>query len=228
MINMTVQWLGHACFKITHKGYSIVIDPYNSDYTEGYPPLHVTADKLLVSHEHYGHNCREAVTLTGKSERENPFEITSFSVGHDNSGGIMRGNCLVHIFEADGIRIAHMGDIGTVLTGGQASRLSGLDALLVTAGSLTALPSEAVWRLFEELIPNVLIPMHYRDKDHGIRRLETVEKLVGYFEDPSFAVWYDTDSLEITHDLTPQIAVLKCMVKSEKSAFPKFAGWKKR
>ena len=41
---MTIQWLGHACFKITHKGYSVVIDPYNSDYTAGYPKLKVTAD----------------------------------------------------------------------------------------------------------------------------------------------------------------------------------------
>ena len=34
---MTIQWLGHACFAIRHKGYTIIIDPYNSDYTAGYP-----------------------------------------------------------------------------------------------------------------------------------------------------------------------------------------------
>ena len=28
---MTIQWLGHAGFRITHQGYSIVIDPYNSE-----------------------------------------------------------------------------------------------------------------------------------------------------------------------------------------------------
>ena len=58
---MEIQWLGHACFKITHKGYSVVIDPYDSDYTTGYPKLKVKADKLLISHEHYGHNYRKGV-----------------------------------------------------------------------------------------------------------------------------------------------------------------------
>lgn len=219
---MTVQWLGYACFKITHKGYSVVIDPYNYKYTEGYPELHTEADKLLVSHEHYGHNCREAVKLSGKSEDACPFDISSFEVDHDSVGGIMRGSCLVHILEADGLRIAHMGDIGTILTGHQASLLSNLDAILVTAGSLTALPAEAIWRLYEELYPRVLIPMHYRDGRYGTRRLETVEKLVSYFEDPSFAVPYETDTIEITPDLPPQIAVLKYMGKEGKSSFPIF------
>ena len=223
---MIVQWLGHACFKISHNDYSIVIDPYNYRYTEGYPELRVTADKLLVSHEHYGHNCREAVSLSGRGDSGNPFEITSFSVDHDSVGGIMRGSSLVHVLKAGGVKIAHMGDIGTVLTGGQASILSDLDAILVTAGSLTALPSEAIWRLYEELFPRVLIPMHYRDENHGIRRLETVDKLVSYFEDPSFAVEYDSDTLEIIHEMTPQIAILKYQGEAAKSSFPKTRGLK--
>ena len=56
---MTIQWLGHACFAIRHKGYTIIIDPYNSDYTAGYPKLRLKADLVLVSHEHFGHNYRE-------------------------------------------------------------------------------------------------------------------------------------------------------------------------
>ena len=53
---MTIQWLGHAGFRITHAGYSIVIDPYNSDYINGYPKLSVMGDRVLVSEEHVGHN----------------------------------------------------------------------------------------------------------------------------------------------------------------------------
>ena len=206
---MTVQWLGHACFKITHDGYSIVIDPYNSKYTEGYPELHTAADKLLVSHEHYGHNCREAVTLSTRGDNGNPFTITPMTVEHDSVGGIMRGYCNIHLIETDGMRIAHMSDIGSLLTGEQVRLLNNLDAIMVTAGSLTALPSEAIWRLYEELFPKVLIPMHYRDGKRGTRRLETVEKLMSYFEDQSFAVRYQTDTLEITHELEPHVAVLK-------------------
>ena len=61
---MEIRWLGHACFTITHNGYTLAIDPYNSDYVTGYPKLRgVKADKLLISHDSYGHNYREGVEL---------------------------------------------------------------------------------------------------------------------------------------------------------------------
>ena len=209
---MTIQWLGHACFKIRHRDYTVVIDPYNSDYTVGYPKLSgIKADKLLISHEHYGHNYRQGVTLSGKGDSECPFEISTLEVNHDSVCGIMRGTCLVHILQADGLKIAHMGDIGTQLNGGEISRLYGADALLVTGGSCTGLPSQEVWRMFEELFPKALIPMHYRDGNRGARRLEHIEALENYFEAPEMIHHYDTDTIEITADMEPQVAVLKYM-----------------
>ncbi len=208
---MEIKWLGHACFAITHKGYTVVIDPYNSDYTAGYPKLRVRADKVLVSHEHYGHNYREGVILSGRPESDCPFGITSFEVSHDGVYGIMRGSCLVHILEADGLRVAHMGDVGTQLNGGEQTKLLGLDAIMVTAGSCTGLPAQEVWRLTEQIFPKVIIPMHYRFGNHGSRRLEHVDALTNLFEAPEMTHYYDTDTITITEDSEPQIAVLKYM-----------------
>ena len=206
---MLIQWLGHACFRISHDGWAIVIDPYNSDYVTGYPKLKgVRADQLLISHNSYGHNYREGVVLSGRPESESPFTVTPMEVWHDTVCGIMRGSCLVHLIECGGVRIAHMGDIGAPLTGEQQSRLFGLDAMMITAGSCTALPSQEVWRLTEELIPRVVIPMHYRDGGRGPRRLEHAEELTKYFA-PSMVRRYDTDRVEITQDMEPQIALLK-------------------
>ena len=205
---MEIQWLGHACFRISHDGWTIVIDPYNSDYVTGYPKLKgVRADQLLISHNSYGHNYREGVVLSGRPESESPFTVTPMEVWHDTVCGIMRGSCLVHLIECDGVRAAHMGDIGAPLTGEQQSRLFGLDAMMITAGSCTALPSQEVWRLTEELIPRVIIPMHYRDGSRGPRRLEHLEELTKYFA-PSMVHRYDTDRIEITQDMEPQIALL--------------------
>ena len=205
---MLIQWLGHACFRISHDGWTIVIDPYNSDYVTGYPKLKgVRADQLLISHNSYGHNYREGVVLSGRPESESPFTVTPMEVWHDTVCGIMRGSCLVHLIECGGVRIAHMGDIGAPLTGEQQSRLFGLDAMMITAGSCTALPSQEVWRLTEELIPRVIIPMHYRDGSRGPRRLEHLEELTKYFA-PSMVHRYDTDRIEITQDMEPQIALL--------------------
>lgn len=92
---MKITWHGHACFSVSHKGYTVVIDPYNADYTVGYPKLRLNADKLLISHEHYGHNCREAVKLSGRPEKDCPFEISTLEVSHDGVCGIMRGKCLL-------------------------------------------------------------------------------------------------------------------------------------
>lgn len=210
---MEIQWLGHACFKISHKGYSVVIDPYDSDYTAGYPKLRVKADKLLISHEHYGHNYRKGVELSGRPDRDCPFEISVLETWHDSVGGIMRGKTLIHILEADGLKLAHMGDIGTGLTGGEISRLFGADALMVTAGSCTGLPSQEVWRMSEELFPKVIIPMHYRDGNRGPRRLEHVQALADYFEAPEMIHRYDTDTITITADMEPQVAILKYLGK---------------
>ena len=206
---MKLRWLGHACYEISHNGYTVVIDPYNSKYTAGYPPLKVKADKLLISHEHYGHNYREGVILSGRPESDCPFEITAMKVDHDSVGGIMRGTCLVHVLEADGIKVAHMGDIGTKLNGGEVSRLFGADAIMVTAGSCTGLPSQEVWRMTEELFPKAIVPMHYRFGKFGPRRLEHIENLANYFEAPEMIHYYDSDTIVIDENTEPQVAVLK-------------------
>ena len=212
---MTIQWLGHACFRITHKGYSIVIDPYNSDYIDGYPKLSVRADQVLVSHEHFGHNYREGVILSGKPESELPFEIETLRVPHDFKMGNWRGFCLIHILKADGMKIVHMGDLGTQLTGGEISKLFGADVMMICAGSCTALPSQEAKRATDEVMPNVIIPMHYRDGNRGGHRLEMIKDFASHFESEEMIHYYDTDTIEITPDMEPQVAVLKVLGESE-------------
>ena len=127
---MEIQWLGHACFAITHQGFRVVIDPYNSDYINGYPKLNTTADLLLVSHEHYGHNYREGVKLSGRPASDCPFRIEKIRVPHDFKMGNWRGFCDIHVLEADGMKLVHMADIGTQLDGSQVSRLFGADVVM--------------------------------------------------------------------------------------------------
>ncbi len=217
---MEIQWLGHACFRITHGGWALVIDPYNSDYVTGYPKLSgIRADQLLISHDSYGHNYREAVILSGRQEHESPFTVTPMEVWHDTVCGIMRGSCLIHLIECDGLRVAHMGDIGAPLTGEQQAKLFELDAMMITAGSCTALPSQEVYRLTEELMPRVIIPMHYRDGSRGPRRLEHVEELTKHFP-PSMVRICDTDRIEITRDTEPQVALLRFLGCRPETAGP--------
>ena len=213
---LTIQWLGHACFRITHRGYSIVVDPYNSDYINGYPKLSVKADQVLVSHEHFGHNYRAGVILSGRPESESPFEIETLKVPHDFKMGNWRGFCLIHVLKADGIKLVHMGDLGTQLSGGEISKLFGADVMMICAGSCTALPSQEAKRATDEVMPNVIIPMHYRDGNRGGHRLEMVRDFANYFESEEMIHYYDTDTIEIAPGMEPQVAVLKYIGVNEK------------
>ena len=206
---MEIKWLGHACFAITHKGYTVLIDPYNSDYINGYPKLHVKADKVLVSHEHFGHNYREGVELSGRPEADCPFEISTIRAPHEFKMGNWRGFTLIHILKVDGMKLVHMGDLGTQLDGGQITQLFGADVAMVCAGSCTALPSQEAKRAMDEIMAKVIIPMHYRHDGMGAHRLETVEDFANQFESPELIHRYDSDTLTVTPDLEPQVAILK-------------------
>ena len=206
---MTIQWLGHACFAIRHKGYTVIIDPYNSDYTAGYPKLRLKADLVLVSHEHFGHNYREGVELSGRPESDCPFAVSSLTAPHEFKMGNWRGFTKIHILEADGLKLVHMGDLGTQLDGGQISRLYGADVCMICAGSATALPSQEAKRVTDEIMAKVIIPMHYRDGNRGGHRLEMIKDFAWHFESPEFIHYYDTDTFEVTPDMEPQVAVLK-------------------
>ena len=206
---MTIQWLGHACFAIRHRGYTIILDPSNSDSTAGYPKLRLQADLVLVSHEHFGHNFREGVVLSGRPESDCPFTVTALTAPHEFKMGNWRGFTKIHILEADGIKLVHMGDLGTQLDGGQISRLFGADVCMICAGSATALPSQEAKRATDEIMAKVIIPMHYRDGNRGAHRLESVEEFIKYFDADSFIHRYETDTLTVTPDLEPQVAVLK-------------------
>ena len=209
MDSIEIKWLGHACFAIRYKGYTVVIDPYNSDYTAGYPKLRLRADKLLISHEHFGHNYREGVQLSGRPESDCPFQISTLKAPHEFKMGNWRGFTLIHILEADGFKLVHMGDLGTQLDGGQISRLYGADVCMICAGSATALPSQEAKRATDEIMAKVIIPMHYRDGNRGAHRLEGVEDFAYYFESPDFIHRYEGDTFTVTAEMEPQVAVLR-------------------
>ena len=50
MSNVTITWLGHACFRLSSKDRSIVLDPYGDDTVPGLPPLRQIADAADMLH----------------------------------------------------------------------------------------------------------------------------------------------------------------------------------
>ena len=115
------------------------------------------------------------------------------------------------------MKIVHMGDMGTQLSGGEISKLFGADVMMICAGSCTALPAQEAKRATDEVMPNVIIPMHYRDGIRGGHRLETIEEFKNYFESDSLFHYYDTDTIEVFPGMEPQVAVLKFLGVDERN-----------
>ena len=60
---MKLEWIGHACFKLTaNDGTTVITDPY--DASVGIDMLPLEADLITMSHEHHDHN--ETGMIVGK------------------------------------------------------------------------------------------------------------------------------------------------------------------
>lgn len=207
MNNISITWYGHSCFLISCEGFSIVLDPYAPGSVPGFDglaPHSLNACQVLCSHEHKDHGFTEAVALSDY-KGESPFKILKIDTWHDDANGTLRGANRIHILEAAGIKIAHMGDLGCSLTPEQAECLKNLDAILVPVGGYYTINAAQAKELVSALSPRVVIPMHYRTDTFGYPVIGRLEEYTDLCKD---VVRYDTDTIVIGKDTRPQTAVL--------------------
>ena len=166
---MKLKWLGHSCFELTLPGGVIVTDPY--DDSVGYPPLKVRADAALVSHGHFDHNHVESVEgdpviLDSPGVHEVcGATVTAVPAFHDEAKGAKRGSNLIHLIEADGLRVAHLGDLGHVPdTDEQKAALSDLDVMLIPIGGFFTIDTPTAVQIIETFRPRCAVAMHFANK----------------------------------------------------------------
>ena len=170
-----IEWFGHATFQITSsKGTRILTDPHSRDDLR-WPSL----DQHIVttSHQHGAHSnlymakgnpvILEGLTPGGENWRPVQTSIRDVSVYsvpayHDKSQGLQRGKNAIFVFRVDDICIAHLGDLGHMLTPAQLKLLGKIDVLLVpvAGGMFTVTPGEAV-EVTKQVKPRIAIPEHY-------------------------------------------------------------------
>jgi len=183
-----LQWIGHACFRIeTSDGTVIITDPYEEKVPYKAPegPAHI----VTVSHDHFDHNAVERVkgspqVVRGIGEQTvRGITFRGIPAFHDQKGGRDRGQDVIFRFAADGVTLAHFGDLGHTLNAEQLRPLQDVEvALLPVGGHFTIGAKEAseVVRSLPKL--KVVIPMHYRTevvKDWPIRPVEEFLDEVG-------------------------------------------------
>jgi L-ascorbate metabolism protein UlaG (beta-lactamase superfamily) len=204
---MNVQWFGQSTFRLTDDdGHSVVIDPFDASVFEArgmpwYPALEdVTADLLLVTHEHGDHNAVDvvggdpAIVRSLAGTHETPFgPVVGVASEHDEVAGTQRGHNVMYVFDFAGRRIAHLGDFGQrELRPEQAAALGTVDVLIVPIGDGPTIGAEQATDVAATLSARVIIPMHYRTE--RITFLEPVDafaaaaRRVVRLDTPSFSV----------------------------------------
>ena len=194
---MQVEWYGQSAFRLSTDRQTVAIDPFGdmSPLTRqrgmqwDYPHIaDLTADLLLVTHEHLDHNATEVVggepvilrSTAGKLE--SPIgEVLAVASEHDEAAGTLRGPNTIFAFTLDGIRTAHFGDFGqTGLRDEQAAALGTVDLLFIPVGGGPTIGAAQAAEIAQRLGARWIVPMHYRTA--RISFLEPADDFLGRFE----------------------------------------------
>jgi L-ascorbate metabolism protein UlaG (beta-lactamase superfamily) len=184
---MQIEWYGQSTFRLADGERTVVIDPFDVAAFAGrvrwdYPALEdVTADVLLVTHEHGDHNAVHVVggdpalvrSLAGT--HESPIgNVIGVASEHDEAAGTERGHNVMYVFDFGGLRVAHLGDLGQrELRPEQAAALGTVDLLFVPIGGGPTIGAEQATDVAATLSAKVVVPMHY--KTERIDFLEPVD-----------------------------------------------------
>ena len=195
---------------ISAEGTIIVTDPTSMPTPE---ELDLIPDAITVSHTHSDHfdpefiyrlNCRKSIATI---ESFNVNDVQIYSIGSSHRGSIINQNTpdnVIYVFEVDGLRIAHMGDIGQEhLTIKQINALGKIDVVMMQFSNPFSgmYDSDKGFTLIEELKPQIIIPTHSNPKS-----TRKIGKILGKLELLENFYILDTEDLA---DKTQE----SCMVK---------------
>lgn len=179
---MEITYLGHSSFKLKGKQKTVVTDPYGEKV--GKYPKDIEADIVTVSHDHFDHNAIDKIknkpfVINGPGEYEvGDVSVIGVSVFHDDKEGAERGRNTIFVIELDGLRIAHLGDLGHKLTDAQLEEMGAIDVVLVPVGGKYTIDSKIAKEVSGQIDPWVVIPMHYGGAEDGVEGLMGVEEFL--------------------------------------------------
>lgn len=174
---MLITYHGHSEFLLeTESGLRILTDPF--DPKVPFPYRETTADIVTVSHEHHDHCHLEKVkgkpvVVRGVASfcPAPGATITGYPSFHDDQQGALRGANTIFVIEAEGLRLAHLGDLGAFPSEEVIAGLKDLDVLMVPVGGTYTLDAERAAAFTRRLAPHIIIPMHYKEGKRGLQNI---------------------------------------------------------
>lgn len=209
---MKIKWFAHASVLFEGSGVRIITDPYTPAVL-GFVPITDPADIVIRSSaDDDGHNHAEMITGS-------PIVVTATEL--EPEGETVRGihitpihsqESLIHkekprdnamyLFELDGIRIAHLGDIGNRITDDQLALLAGTDVLIAPAGGPPTIDLSDLADAVRTINPRIMIPVHF-DLPNTLVKMLPVTEFANQFPSAQ-VVWESVPEVEITKANLPQ------------------------
>lgn len=175
---ISIEWLGHDCFRLKGEGKTLYTDPYNISETE-------KAELILLTHDHYDHcspddiekiasdkttivcNSITAKKIAGKTliieegeEKEvDGTRISAVPAYNTNKPFHPRGMGIGFVVQLGDKKVYHAGDTDFIP---EMKNLSGMiDIALLPVSGKYVMNAEEAARAAETIKPGIAIPMHY-------------------------------------------------------------------
>ena len=213
---MEIQYLGHSSFRLKGKEVTVITDPYKDQHL-GFKFPKTEADIVTVSHSHQDHNAPELVegnpfVISGAGEYEikgvSVFGVQSF---HDDQEGEERGKNIIYVFDIEGVKICHLGDLGEELSEAQLEEMGQVDILMVPVGGTVALNAKQANEAVVKIDPWIVIPMHYKAPGMG-QEFNWLAPVEDFLKEMGLSELQAQPKLSVTKDKLPserQIVLLE-------------------
>ena len=166
---MDITWLGHACFRLKGASATILTDPFPDSLGGSVAGVESAPNIVTVSNTHPNHS-----SLTGLDDGFRPVEGPG---EYGVSGVYIRGfmtppspepveqpppRNTAYLFECEGLRLCHLGNLAAPLSNRMMDELSPLDVLLLPVGGSPTLELDHRVALVRQLEARIVIPMLYK------------------------------------------------------------------
>lgn len=202
---MILTWYGHACFQLCSEDGTVVFDPYAPGKVPGLMLPVLTADVVISSHQHGDHYYPEGVKLSGKEPHWYVRQVPAF---HDDRNGQLRGENLITILETEHIRVAHFGDLGHDLTEDDLTKIGHVDVIMIPVGGFYTIDAVQAKRIVQQLQPQIVIPMHYRNRESGLQNIAELKAFTDLFQQDEI-LYLDGQKFELCRPISPAVVVFQ-------------------
>jgi L-ascorbate metabolism protein UlaG (beta-lactamase superfamily) len=201
---MEITWYGLSCFRLTERGLATVVtDPFDHEVV-GFAPLKVRGEIVTISHAAPGHSFESVVKskqriIDGPGEYEiGGVFITAIQTnGHTRSKDEPRNT--LHVFDYNGVTVAHLGDLRKVPSQAQIEALGNVDVALVPVGDGGGLNAAKAAEVVSLIEPGIVIPMHYKVPECKLK----LEPLSKFLKEMGLGEVVAEPSLKITRSSIP-------------------------